>query len=46
MADETKITGTGETPAPESQDLESPGPPTSEQGVIPGIDNPPRLRIR
>ena len=46
MADETKSTGTGETPAPESHDLESPGPPTSEQGVIPGIDNPPRLRIR
>ena len=46
MADETKITGTGETPAPESRDPESPGPPTAEQGVLPGIDNPPRLRIR
>ena len=41
MADETKITGTGETPAPESRDPESPGPPTAEQGVLPGIDNPP-----
>lgn len=26
MADETKITGTGETPAPESHDPESHGP--------------------
>ena len=41
MADETKITGTGETPAPESRDPESPGPPTAEQGVIPGVTNPP-----
>ncbi|WP_102412525.1 ParB/RepB/Spo0J family partition protein [Beduinella massiliensis] len=41
MADETKITGTGETPAPESHEPETPGPPTAEQGVIPGIDNPP-----
>ena len=41
MTDETKITGTGETPAPESRDPESPGPPTAEQGVIPGVTNPP-----
>lgn len=41
MADETKITGTGETPAPEFHDPESPGPPTAEQGVIPGVTNPP-----
>lgn len=41
MADETKIIGTGETPAPESHDPESHGPPTAEQGVIPGVTNPP-----
>ena len=35
MADETKITGTGKTPAPESRALESPGPPTAEQGGAP-----------
>lgn len=41
MADETKITGTGETPAPESHEPETPGPPAAEQGVIPGVTNPP-----
>lgn len=42
MADETKIPGPEETPAPESHEPETPGPPAGfEQGVIPGIGDPP-----
>ena len=42
MADETKIPGPGETPAPESHEPETPGPPAGfKQGVIPGIGDPP-----
>ena len=42
MADETKIPGPGETSAPESHEPETPGPPAGfEQGVIPGIGDPP-----
>lgn len=42
MADEDKVSGTGETPAPESHEPETPGPPAGfEQGVIPGIGDPP-----
>ena len=35
MADETKTPGPGETPAPESHEPETPGPPAAEQSVIP-----------
>ena len=41
MADETKTPGPGETPAPESHEPETPGPPAAEQGVIPGVTDPP-----
>ena len=46
MADETKIPGPGETPAPESHEPETPGPPADGQGVIPGVTDPPRPMIR
>lgn len=41
MADETKTPGPVETPAPESHEPETPGPPAAEQGVIPGVTDPP-----
>lgn len=41
MADEKKIPGPGETPAPESHEPETPGPPADGQGVIPGVTDPP-----
>jgi len=44
MADD-KIPGTGETPAPESREPETPGPPAAEQGVIPGVTDPPAPEV-
>lgn len=41
MANKTKIPGTGEQSAPEPHEPETPGPPAAEQGVIPGVTDPP-----
>ena len=44
MADD-KIPGTGETPAPEARVPETPAPPAAEQGVIPGVTDPPAPEV-